>query len=335
MTERDLIRKLSIDRSRQTPMRFRAIWLLAGAIALVVVAGIAGRTLWADRSESIPSKLTNPLPAPPGEPNLETVTAPGFVVARRRATVAAEVTGRLVEVHVEEGQPVRRGQLLAVLDAGLAQADLEAARAQVGAAAANIDRRAAALREARLALERSLQLNERGFASPVATSAARAELETSEADLAEARAQHVAALQEVRSQEAHLARYSIRAPFDGVIIDRTAQAGEIISPASAGGAFTRTGICTIVDMDELEVELEISEARIGRIRPGLAAEVVLDAHPDKRLPGEVIAVIPTARRDTGTVRTRVRFIDAERLALPDMSTKVTIALGPPLPTPEN
>ena len=236
--------------------------------------------------------------------------ASGYVVARRMATVAAEVTGRVLEIRVEEGDSVTRGQVLATIEPTLARAELSAARADAEAAEADAA-------EARRVLARTQALADEGFASDAALTAAQ-----SQADLATAR--HEAAVSAANRASAQLARYQIRAPFDGVVVDKAAQPGEIISPVSAGGGFTRTGICTIVDMSSLEVEVDVSEAYISRVQPGQRVEAVLDAYPDVTFPAHVIATIPTANRDRATVRVRIAFDELDPRILPEMAIKATI-----------
>ena len=264
--------------------------------------------------------LLKPAPPPPPPAPAETaqsgsqnvtaggLIASGYVVARRQATVAAEVTGRLIEVRVEEGQRVRRGQVLAVLEPTLARADLGSATARAAAASAD-------LAEAQRVLDRTRSLAQQGFASDAALTAAQ-----SRYDLA--LAQRNAARSDASRASAQLSRYAIRAPFDGVVVNKSAQPGEIISPMSAGGGFTRTGICTIVDMSSLEIEVDVSEAYIARVSENQRVEAVLDAYPDVTFPAHVIATIPSADRSRATVRVRIGFDDLDPRILPEMAISV-------------
>jgi len=284
-------------------------WILPGAVgaAAFVLGGAAG---W----------LLKPAPPPPPPTPVQSaeaggqavasgsLVASGYVVARRQATVAAEVTGRLLEVRVEEGQRVRRGQVLAILEPTLARADLGSASAR--AAAADAD-----LAEAQRVLDRTRALAQQGFASDAALTAAQ-----SRYDLA--LAQRNAARSDAARASAQLSRYEIRAPFDGVIVNKAAQPGEIISPISAGGGFTRTGVCTIVDMTSLEIEVDVSEAYIARVSEGQRVEAVLDAYPDVVFPGRVIATIPSADRSRATVRVRIGFDQLDSRILPEMAIGV-------------
>ncbi len=241
-------------------------------------------------------------------PAAGSLVASGYVVARRQATVAAEVTGRLIEVRIEEGQRVRRGQILAVLEPTLAQADVSGARARIAAAEADFA-------EAERVLQRTRTLSQQGFASDAALTTAQARHDL-------ALAQRNAARSDGTRASAQLARYEIRAPFAGVVINKSAQPGEIISPISAGGGFTRTGVCTIVDMSSLEIEVDVSEAYIARVSEGQRVEATLDAYPGESFPAHVIATIPAADRSRATVRVRIGFDQLDPRILPEMAISV-------------
>lgn len=305
----DLLRSLRIERGTDEGGEPRG-----AAFVIPAAAGLAGLLVGA-----VAAWLLKPAPPPP--PPVESVqssggqqvasgslVASGYVVARRQATVAAEVTGRLLEVRVEEGQRVRRGEVLAVLEPTLARADVESARARANAAEAD-------LAEAQRVLDRTRALSEQGFASDAALTAAQ-----SRYDLA--LAQRNASRSDARRASAQLARYEIRAPFAGVVVNKSAQPGEIISPVSAGGGFTRTGVCTIVDMSSLEIEVDVSEAYIARVAEGQRVEAVLDAYPDVTFPAHVIATIPSADRSRATVRVRIGFDQLDPRILPEMAISV-------------
>jgi RND family efflux transporter MFP subunit len=279
----------------------------AAGVALLVGVGVG----W----------LIKPAPPPPPPAAVESagpaggrnvragsLVASGYVVARRQATVAAEVTGRLLEVRIEEGQRVQRGQVLAVLEPTLARAELGSARAR--AAAGDAD-----LAEAQRVLDRTRALADQGFASDAALTQAQ-----SRYDLA--LAQRNASRSDASRASAQLSRYEIRAPFSGVVVNKSAQPGEIISPVSAGGGFTRTGVCTIVDMSSLEIEVDVSEAYIARVSEGQRVEAVLDAYPDVTFPARVIATIPSADRSRATVRVRIGFDELDPRILPEMAISV-------------
>jgi RND family efflux transporter MFP subunit len=236
------------------------------------------------------------------------LVASGYVVARREATVASETTGRLTEVRVEEGQHVRRGEIIAVLSPTLARAQYDSARAR--AAAADAD-----LAESQRQLDRTTALSRQGFASNAALTAAQSALQ-------QAQAQRNAAHADAASYSAQLQYFQIRAPFDGVVVDKAAQVGEMISPLSAGGGFTRTGICTIVDMTSLEIEVDVSESYIARVHENQPVQAVLDAYPDVTFPAHVIATIPSADRSRATVRVRIGFDHLDPRILPEMAISV-------------
>lgn len=308
----DLLKSLSIDRSAEADEHEagRPGWVIPAAVAgVALVIGVGAGWL-----------LKPAPPAPPPAPvesaassgGTQTVAgglvASGYVVARRQATVAAEVTGRLLEVRVEEGQRVRRGEVLAVLEPTLARADYATSTARARAAEAD-------LAEATRELERTRSLAARGFASEAALTGAQARYDV-------AMAQRNANASEAHRAAAQLARYEIRAPFEGVVVNKSAQPGEIISPVSAGGGFTRTGICTIVDMTSLEIEVDVSEAYIARVSEGQRVEAVLDAYPDVTFPAHVIATIPSADRSRATVRVRIGFDALDPRILPEMAISV-------------
>jgi len=251
------------------------------------------------------------------------LVASGYVVARRMATVSAESFGLVTAVLVEEGMAVQAGQVLATLDDRLARIDLDLARARVGTARAGRDAIAAELSDARRQLTRIQRLTRSDAASEASLTATEARVAVLAANLARAEAELEQARLTVARSEASLDKLTIRAPFAGVVVDKNAQPGEIISPNSAGGGFTRTGICTIVDMDSLEVEVDVNEAFIGRVRPGQPVRTVLDAYPDWAIPGRVAAVVPTANRDRATITVRIGLDVKDPRILRDMGAKVT------------
>ncbi len=258
--------------------------------------------------------------APAPKPSLN---ASGYVVARRMATVSAEITGRLVAILVEEGQKVAAGEVVARLDDTLARTALRLAEAQVAAARARADALRAQLAEARRELARKKALRAQGFAPEADVTRAEAEVQRLEGELAAARAQVQVADEQVADARERVDKHVIRAPFAGVVVNKAAQPGEIVSPVSAGGGFTRTGICTIVDMASLEVEVDVAESYIARIVPGMRAQARLDAYPDWAIPAHVLAVIPTADRSKATVRVRVGLDERDSRILPEMGANVS------------
>lgn len=326
----ELLRSLRIeqgDRSDAVSGVSRPVVIAVAGLCALAGAG-AGWILKPGKPQAAASSQQAAAPAAPGpaagqEIARSGLTASGYVVARLRATIAAEVTGRVVEVRIEEGQAVRRGDVLAVLDARTARAEAAAAATRARSADTAIAVAEASDAEARRALERARALAQKGFFSEANLKTAEARADSTAAQVAQARAQAAAVRTDADRAMVQLAKYEIRAPFAGVVIDKAAQPGEIISPLSAGGSFTRTGICTIVDMDSLEIEVDVNEAFIGQVRTGQKVEAVLDAYPDTVLPARVIATIPTAARDKATVRVRIGFDTKDARILPDMAIKVT------------
>jgi RND family efflux transporter MFP subunit len=319
---------LRIDHSARGSNR-RGGWIVA-LIALVLVAG--GAWFWSQRLQAAPVKTAavsarSSTTVSPGA----VLNASGYVTARRRATVSSKVTGKVMEIFVEEGKEVRRGQVLARLDDTQIRADLAVARAQLEAAKRAAAEDQARLREAELTLKRLNQLVKDGVVGRAEVDSADANVESLKARIAMAQQQVEVASTQVKARETDLADMTVRAPFDGVAISKDAQPGEMISPVSAGGGFTRTGICTIVDMSSLEIEVDVSESYINRVRPNQPVEAVLDAYPDWRIPSHVITTVPSADRQKATVRVRIGFdpevettsgkLDAR--ILPDMGVKVS------------
>jgi RND family efflux transporter MFP subunit len=251
------------------------------------------------------------------------LSASGYVVARRKATVAAEITGKVVEVFVDEGNAVTEGQVVAKLDSVLAQKDLELAQSRVDAADAAAGAIKADLQDAERILSRTQSLSKNSYATEADLTKAQARVGVLGAQLRQAEVQTETARIDAKRAASVLDKHAIRAPFTGVVVDRSAQPGEMISPLSAGGGFTRTGVCTIVDMDSIEIEVDVNEAFIGRVVAGGPVNAVLDAYPDWTIPASVIAIVPTANRDKATVKVRIRFEQKDPRILPDMAVKVT------------
>ncbi len=250
------------------------------------------------------------------------LNASGYVTARRRATVSSKITGKVLEVHVEEGMAVRAGQVLARLDDRTARASLALAEAELDAARRVVTESEVRLAEAERTLARRAQLLAEGLAGQAEVDAARAEVDSYRARIAAAREQVRVAERAVDLRRTELDDTVIRAPFSGIAISKDAQPGEMVSPISAGGGFTRTGICTLVDMSSLEIEVDVNEAYINRVEPGQPVTAVLDAYPDWRIPARVITTVPAADRQKATVLVRIAFERLDPRILPDMGVKV-------------
>jgi RND family efflux transporter MFP subunit len=258
----------------------------------------------------------------PERGGLTILNASGYVEPRRRATVAAKITGRVTEVLVDEGMWVEHGQILARLDDSDARRRRDATRAERDVARAALDELQVNLADAVRTLRRTEQLHDDGVASDQDLDTARAAVDALEARLAVARVNLEAAEAQLAVAEQDLENYIIRAPFAGVAVSKDAQPGEMVSPVSAGGGFTRTGISTIVDMTSLEIEVDVNESYIARVHPGQPADAVLDAYPDWHIPATVRTVIPTADRQKATVKVRLTFDELDPRILPDMGIKV-------------
>ncbi|MDX2370371.1 MAG: efflux RND transporter periplasmic adaptor subunit [Colwellia sp.] len=243
----------------------------------------------------------------------------GYITARRMATVSSEVMGLIKEVNVEEGMSVTKGQVLARLDDVLATANLDYANAQIDVL---ISRKNAIMANVDEAKRNYQRLMKNSFSSEASRTNALAQLQSLTANFKSADAEIVLAKIDIRRQKERLADHTIRAPFSGVVTVKNAQPGEIVSPASAGGGFTRTGICTIVDMSSLEIEVDVNESFIGRVFPGQTVKANLDAYPDWIIPASVIAIIPTADRAKATVQVRIKLKLSDHRILPDMGVKV-------------
>jgi HlyD family secretion protein len=251
------------------------------------------------------------------------LNASGYVTARRRATVSSKVTGKVIEVNVEEGMAVREGQVLARLDDSTLQAALRLYRAQLEAAKRQIPESEVRLEQARVMLQRQERLRKEGLNTENDIDNAKAEVDSLVARIASAQEQVKVAESQIAMQVTAIEDTVIRAPFSGVAISKDAQAGEMVSPVSAGGGFTRTGICTIVDMRSLEIEVDVNESYINRVSTGQPVSAVLDAYPDWQIPANVITLVPTADRQKATVLVRIGFQKLDPRILPDMGVKVT------------
>jgi len=249
--------------------------------------------------------------------------ATGYVTARRQATVSAQITGTLSEVLIEEGEHVEAGQVLARLENTAQKAALAQAEAQLRAAEALRVQYEAQLAQARRDLKRNEDLVESKLVSQQALETARTQVETLAAQLMGQERQVELGRASVKGAQVQLDYTTVRAPFSGVVIAKAAQAGEIVSPISAGGGFTRTGVGTIVDMDSLEIEVDVNESYINRVRPNQPAQAVLDAYPDWNIPAHVIAIIPTADRGKATVKVRIAIERRDPRILPDMGARVS------------
>jgi len=322
MSNSELIDRLRIDSKPEpsdSPRRWGP-WI----VLVVAIAAATGYWFWSSRAGATDVRVVrvDRIEAAPTAARASVLDASGYVVARRQATVAAEVTGKLIEVNVEEGQVVEGGEVLAKIDDATDQAQLALAEARLNAARGALAETEAQLANARRTLERQISLRQRDLTSEADVDLARTEVDALAARLSNQREQVQVARREVELQRRRIEQLTIRAPFSGIVIARAAQAGEMVSPVSAGGGFTRTGICTIVDMDSLEIEVDVNEAYIDRVAAGQPVVARLDAYPDWEIPARVKAVVPAADRQKATVRVRVEFVDLDPRILPEMGISV-------------
>lgn len=331
----ELLQQLKIDRNSTPDSTGIKMWQLI----LVVMVGVA-LAIWLTMQFLVPNNahsVTNntaelstsenqntinvdPVSKPMKVPeNNSILNSSGYITARRMATVSSEVMGLITEVNVEEGMNVEQGQVLARLDDAIARVNFDYAVAQIAVLKARRKSTIVNVDEAKSAYQRVLKNTYSTDAERTRAYAAQqsllANLESADADL-------LLANIEVRRQQERLDDHIIRAPFSGVVTQKNAQPGEIVAPSSAGGGFTRTGICTIVDMNSLEIEVDVNESFIGRVYPGQKVEATLDAYPDWLIPASVIATIPTADRAKATVQVRIKIELNDPRILPDMGVKV-------------
>jgi HlyD family secretion protein len=320
--ERDLS-KLSIDpAAREGPPRGRGPVIVA-ILAAVVIIAVALAVIFGRRSTEV--RVTSVREA--GAAQSAVLNASGYVTPRRRATVSAKVTGKIKAVLIDEGMRVAAEQVLARLDDTDAVAALRAAEAGHAVAEATLRDLEVRLANAERTLERNRELRERELVSVEALDNAETAVASFEAQLALAREQITAAQRTAEISRQNVENCVVRAPFEGIVVSKDAQPGEMVSPVSAGGGFTRTGIATIVDMRSLEIEVDVNESYIARVTSGQRIEATLDAYPDWHIPSKVRTVIPTADRQKATVKVRITFDELDPRILPDMGVKVSFLEG--------
>ncbi len=317
--------RLKIDRSA-APQAARS-WLLPAVV--LFLAGI-GALYWIFLSPGSSAVVveTDVARNPPSVAAASSVLdASGYVVARRQATVSSKVTGKVREIFIEEGMRVEQDQVVATLDDATEQARLNLAVALADSARASLVEIEAQLRNARLERNRQRDLAERDLASKSSLDSAEAFYDELAARLETGRENVEVAQSNVALAQDAVSNMTIRAPFAGMVVSKNAQPGEMISPVSAGGGFTRTGICTIIDTDSLEIEVDVNESYIQRVSAGQQVSALLDAYPEWRIPAEVIAIVPTADRQKATVRVRIGFLERDERVLRDMGVKVAFLGG--------
>jgi len=315
--EQDKIQKLKIKDSKRLKNQNWLKTIFAVIFCTVVVLGFM-----VFKKKPIEVEVVKAAQMRSGE-TLVVLNASGYVTPRRKATVAAKTTGRVKEIFVDEGSTVKEGQLLALLDESDAKAVLERARSAKKVVQASLEGTKAKVQEAEKNLKRGSELVKSGVLDEQS-------FDKLNSDFIYLKGQYqsqVKAIEEaeaaVKVAERDLENCKVTAPFDGVVISKDAQPGEMVSPFSAGGGFTRTGIITIVDMTSLEIEVDVSESSLSKIFENQKVIAVLDAYPDIKYSGKVRTVIPSADRQKATVKVRITFDKLDPKILPDMGIRVS------------
>jgi HlyD family secretion protein len=326
MVDKATLDGLRIARPADDVRRRNPWWVIVPVALLLLAAGA-----WAlARGGGSKEVRVVPAKAVAGQTRGAVLNASGYVTARRQATVSSKVTGKVTDIFIEEGMQVKAGQELARLDAGYASRGLALSQAEARAAGSALEETRVRIREAQLDYDRADRLARSEISSRSDLDRARAQLDAARARLNAQNDQLSTAQRQVDLQRQSVEDTIIRAPFDGIVVSKDAQPGEMISPVSAGGGFTRTGICTIVDMASLEIEVDVNEAYINRVRPNQRIEATLDAYPDWKIPGHVITAVPTADRQKATVKVRIAFDQKDQRILPDMGVKVAFITDEPV-----
>ncbi len=318
-TLKDELAALKIDRPKEPQPKPWLKWLV-----LLVVLGLAAGGAWLYASRPRPIEVeTAAVTQRAAGVQAAVLNASGYVTARRRATVSSKITGKVVEVNVEEGMAIREGQVLARLDDSQFRASLALAEAQAEAARRSVRESEVRLAEARVSLQRTQALTADKIAPASDLDAAQALVDSLGARIDLGREQVRVAERQIDVERSNLDNTVVRAPFSGVAVSKDAQPGEMVSPNSAGGGFTRTGICTLVDMRSLEIEVDVNESYINRVADRQPVTAVLNAYPDWQIPARVITTVPKADRQKATVLVRIGFAQLDPRILPDMGVKVT------------
>ena len=311
---------LRIDKDKRQERKTGKIFGVILA-AILVVALVAGATFYSRNSAPVVEVAAAQKAGNAGPTAL--LNASGYVTPRRRATIAAKITGRVIGVYFDEGVHVKEGQILAKLDDSDVKRALDSAVADRNSTKAQIADYEVQLKNAELLVHRSKELQAAGVQSQEILDNAVTSADSLRAKIALTKEQVAAAESRINEAQQAVDNTVIRAPFEGIVVSKDAQVGEMVSPISAGGGFTRTGIATIVDMNSNEIEVDVNEAYIARVVPEQKVTAVLDAYPDWQIPSKVRTVIPTADRQKATVKVRISFIKLDPKILPDMGVKVT------------
>ncbi|HET6371559.1 MAG TPA: efflux RND transporter periplasmic adaptor subunit [Nitrospiria bacterium] len=301
----------------------RRIWIIAGTLTILIAAG--GYILLVpspQRVETATVALVDP-----SQPTV-VLNASGYVVAQRQAAVASKGTGRLMELNVREGDRVKKGEIIARLESADMAAALSRARANLNVARSVLDQARAEFQEATLNYDRKKSLYESALAPKADFDAAEAGYRRAQAGIASAEAGIHAAEAAVKAAEVEVENTIIRAPFNGTVLTKNAEVGEVVAPFGSS-TLAKAAVVTMADMDSLEVEADVSESSLEKVRVGQRCEITLDAYPETRYDGIVQTIVPTADRAKATILTKVRFLKRDDRVLPEMSAKVSFLSEPP------
>jgi len=314
----DLLKELSINRGADGQKKKRRVWPIVVGILLAVIALL----LVLKSMKPTEVETTTARSAAESGP-ASVLDASGYVTARRVATVSSKITGKVKEVLIEEGQRVKEGEILATLEATDASAQQSLSISQLASAKSQLAEAQAQLKLAERNLVRQRELAAKKLVAASSLDAAVAERDSRAARLVSLQRSVTVSQDQLAISNNGVDNTVIRAPFDGVIVTKAAQPGEMISPISGGGGSIRTGIGTLVDMDSLEIQVDVNEAYIGRVQPKMPVDAVLNAYPDWKIPAEVIAIIPTADRSKATVKVRIAMNSKDPRIVPDMGVRVS------------
>jgi len=308
---------LKIDRSLAPARSRRRRWLWP-VLALVAALAAGGYYLWAPRAVVV---QTTPIVTTFPSQQYVVLNATGYVVAQRKAAIASKATGQLEWLGVAEGSRVKAGEVVARIDNRDVLAQAQSAQANVRAARAGLEQALAEERDAAQLLKRNQDLVAKGFVAQATVDTAKARYDRAAAGVANARAAIGAAEANARNAQVSVDYTLIRAPFDGVILSKSANVGDMVTPFSSA-ADSKGAVVTMADMSTLEVEADVSESSLSKVSVGQPAEIQLDALPDMRFRGHISRMVPTVDRAKATVMTKVRFDQIDPRVLPEMSAKV-------------
>src|SRR5271156_942841 len=303
-------------------------WIAYATAAVGVIVLLGGAALRFRDQTPIVEVVTAVKPEAGGRSAI--LNASGYVTPRRRATIAAKITGRVTGVFFDEGTHVHEGQLLATLDDSDVKKALDSTKADRNAAEAAIKDFEVQLKFSQIELRRAEQLQQAGVQTQEQLDTASTNVDSLKAKIDLAKQQVQTSEAKIREAQQAVDNCVITAPYDGIVVSKDAQVGEMVSPISAGGGFTRTGIATIVDMNSNEIEVDVNEAYIARVKDRQKVTAILDAYPDWEIPSHVRTVIPTADRQKATVKVRISFDKLDPRILPDMGIKVTFLSDEPV-----